>query len=233
MMREMIIFHHTRSSCFQFSPILAKKRGIKKVVEAPTLKNIGALNSQNTSDASSRKVRKNYGTNNPVNDDVYDAIASHQRFMFLIQSHIHQEKGQTTMVEDPTLKTIGSLNSQNNSDKSSRNVCKKDGTDKPVHDEVQNDIASNQKFMFLGQYHLGKEEGQKTMVAATALKPIDALRSQNTSNASSRKVCKKDGTNEPVHYEGYDDIASHQKFMLLVQSHLGQEEGKKQWWIMY
>ena len=60
------------------------------------------------------------------------------------------------------------------------------------------------------------------MVASPALRTIGTALSQNTSNTYSRKVCEKDGTNNPVHDEGDDAIASHQKSMFLVQSHLGQ-----------
>ena len=60
------------------------------------------------------------------------------------------------------------------------------------------------------------------MVASTALKTIGASRSQNISDTSYRKVCEKDGANKLVHDEGDDYIASHQKYMFLVQSHLGQ-----------
>ena len=62
--------------------------------------------------------------------------------------------------------------------------------------------------------------------AAHALSTIGTLRSQNTSGTSSRKDCKKYGTNKTVHDEGDDYIASHQKSMFLVQSHLGQEQGQ-------
>ena len=62
------------------------------------------------------------------------------------------------------------------------------------------------------------------MLAYPALKTIDASRPQNTPNTSSRKVCEKDGANKPVHDEGDDAIASHQRYMFLVQSHLVQEQ---------
>ena len=61
-------------------------------------------------------------------------------------------------------------------------------------------------------------------MAAPALNMIGASRSQNISDISSRKECEKDGANKPVHDEGYNSIVSHHKFMLLIQSHLGQEE---------
>ena len=62
--------------------------------------------------------------------------------------------------------------------------------------------------------------------AAPALNMIGVLRSQSTSNTSSRKECEKDGANNLFHDEGDDAIASHQKSMFLVQSHLGQEQGQ-------
>ena len=62
--------------------------------------------------------------------------------------------------------------------------------------------------------------------AAPALNMIGVLRSQSTSNTSSRKECEKDGANNLVHDEGDDAIASHQKSMSLVHSHLVQEESR-------
>ena len=59
------------------------------------------------------------------------------------------------------------------------------------------------------------------------LKRIGAFCSQNTSNTSSKKECEKDGADKIVYDEGDDAIASHQKYMFLVLSHLGQEEGQK------
>ena len=79
--------------------------------------------------------------------------------------------------------------------------------------------------MFLVQSLIGQEEGQTTMVSDPALKIIGASRSHNTSDTSPRKECEKDA-DKPVHDEGYDAIASHQKSMFLVQSHIGQEEGR-------
>ena len=65
------------------------------------------------------------------------------------------------------------------------------------------------------------------MVADPAIQTIGASRSQNISDTPSRKECKKDSADKPVHYKGDDDIASHQRFMFIFQSHLGQEEGRK------
>ena len=62
--------------------------------------------------------------------------------------------------------------------------------------------------------------------ADPALNKIGALLSQNTSNTSFIKVCENDGADDPVHDEGYDAIASHQTSIFLVQSRLGQEEGR-------
>ena len=56
---------------------------------------------------------------------------------------------------------------------------------------------------------------------------IGALRSQNTSDTSSRKEYDKFSANNPVHYEGDYDIVSHHKSIFLVQFHIGQEEGRK------
>ena len=60
---------------------------------------------------------------------------------------------------------------------------------------------------------------------ATKLR-VTLMRSHNTYNTSSRKECEKDGSDKPLHDERDDAIASHQSSMFLVQSHLGQEEGK-------
>ena len=46
-----------------------------------------------------------------------------------------------------------------------------------------------------------------------AQKMIGASCSHNTSDTSSRKECEKGGADDPVHDEGNDDIASHQKSM--------------------
>ena len=58
---------------------------------------------------------------------------------------------------------------------------------------------------------------------SNGLKMIGALRSQNTSNTSSRKDYEKADANMPVYDEGDDAIASQNKSM----SHLGHEEGQK------
>ena len=70
------------------------------MMAAPPLKTIGALCSQNTSDTSSRKECEKDGTNKTVYYEGDDAIASHQKSMFLVQSYISQEEGQTTMVDN-------------------------------------------------------------------------------------------------------------------------------------
>ena len=118
---------------------------------------------------------------------------------------------------------IGASRSQNTSDTSSVKGCKKDGTNKTVHDEMDDAIALHHKSMFLVQYHIGQEEGRTTMVESPALKNIGASCSHNTSNKPSRKDYKKDGANKTVHDEGDDDIASNRRSMFLVQSHLVQE----------
>ena len=56
---------------------------------------------------------------------------------------------------------------------------------------------------------------------------IGASRSQNNDNTSYWKECETYSAGEPVHDEGDDSIVSHQKFMILVQSRLGWEEGQK------
>ena len=60
------------------------------------------------------------------------------------------------MMAAPPLKTIGALCSQNTSDTSSRKECENDGAGKPLHDEEDDYIASQQKSIFLVQSHLGK-----------------------------------------------------------------------------
>ena len=94
---------------------------------------------------SSRKECEKDGSNNLVHDERDDAIESHQRSMFLVQSYIVQEERRTTMVASHALKTIGASRSQNISDTSYRKLYEKDGADKPVHDEGDDDIASHQK----------------------------------------------------------------------------------------
>ena len=76
--------------------------------------------------------------------------------MFLVQSHLGQEEGRTTIMASPTLKMIGASGLQNTSNTSSRTVCKKYGADKLVQDEGDYAIASQKKFMS----HFGQEEGQ-------------------------------------------------------------------------
>ena len=77
--------------------------------------------------------------------------------------------------------------------------------------------------------HIGQEEGlamEDTMsMADTWLKRIGASCSHSTPDTSSRKEYKKYGSDKLVHDEGDDAISSHQKTMLLVQSHISQEEG--------
>ena len=103
---------------------------------------------------------------------------------------------------------------------------KKDGADKPVHDERDDAISSHQKPMS----HTGQEEGQTILEtpsrAAPRLKNIGASRSQNNSDISSRKDREKDRADKPVHDKGDDAIASQQISTFLVQSHVGQDEGR-------
>ena len=61
-------------------------------------------------------------------------------------------------------KTIGTQLSRNNYDTSSRKECEKDSDGEPVYDEVDDDIASYQKSMFLFQSRLGQEQCRKIMV---------------------------------------------------------------------
>ena len=70
---------------------------------APSLKTIGALRSQSTSDTSSRKECEKYGADKPVHDEGYDAIVSHHKSMFLVHSHLFQEEGRTIMVVDVSM----------------------------------------------------------------------------------------------------------------------------------
>ena len=133
--------------------------------------------------------------------------------MFLVQSHLGQEEGRTTMVAAPALKTIGALCLQNTYDTSSRKECGKDATEKPVQDAGDDAISSHHKSMFLVQSHLGQEEGRTTIMASPTLKMIGASGLQNTSNTSSRTVCKKYGADKLVQDEGDYAIASHQESM--------------------
>ena len=64
------------------------------MVEAPALKMIGASRSYNTPNTFYRKKCEKGGTNKSVRDEGDDAIASHHKSMFLVQSHIVKEEGQ-------------------------------------------------------------------------------------------------------------------------------------------
>ena len=64
------------------------------------------------------------------------------------------------------------------------------------------------------------------MVAATVIKKIGDLRSHNTFGKFSRKECENNSADKPVHDEGVYAFASHQESTFLVQSHIGQEEGR-------
>ena len=70
-------------------------------IAASGLKTIGASCSQNTSDTLSRKECEKDVANKPVHDEVYNAIVSHHKFIFLVQSHVDQEEGQK-MVNTPS-----------------------------------------------------------------------------------------------------------------------------------
>ena len=118
---------------------------------------IGASRSQNTSDTSSRKEYKKESSDKPVHDEEDDAIVSHQKSVFLVQSYLVQEEGQTKIVASPALKIIGNSCSHNTSYTSSRKECEKDSADKPVHDEGDGAVVSHQKSMFLVQSHLSQE----------------------------------------------------------------------------
>ena len=63
------------------------------------------------------------------------------------------------MVASTTLKMIGASLPHNTSDTSYRKECEKGGSDKPVHDEGDDAIASNQRTMILVHSYLGQEEG--------------------------------------------------------------------------
>ena len=72
--------------------------------------------------------------------------------------------------------------------------------------------------------HLGQEDGQLMVDTPSRVDPgietTGALFSQNPSDIPSRKECEKEGMDNPVHDEGDDAIASHQKSI----SNLGQEK---------
>ena len=67
----------------------------------------------------------------------------------LVQSHIGQEEGRTTMVAAPVIKKIGALRSHITFDKLSRKEFEKNSADKPVHDEGVDAFASHQESTFL------------------------------------------------------------------------------------
>ena len=66
---------------------------------APVLKTIGASYSHNTSNKSFRKECEKYGAYKLFHDEGDDDIASQHKSMFLVQLHIFQEEGKTTMVD--------------------------------------------------------------------------------------------------------------------------------------
>ena len=61
-----------------------------------------------------------------------------------------------------------------------------------------------------------------TSTSSPAQITFGASHSQNTSDTSSRKEYEKESAGELVHDEGDDAFVSHQKYMFLVQSRLGQ-----------
>ena len=96
----------------------------------PAQKTIVHLCLHNTSNTFSKKECKKDGACNPVHDEWHDAIASHQISMFLVQSHIGQEEGQTTMVDNvlmewPAQVTIGNKNTQDITDTPYKNIFDK------------------------------------------------------------------------------------------------------------
>ena len=121
----------------------------------------------------------------------------------------------TLSTSAPVLKTIGASCSRNTSDTSSRINFKKDGSDKSVHDDINDSIASHQKSILLVQSNIGQEEvrimANTPSTASTRLKTIGASRSRNTSDTSSTKGCENNGADKPVHDEGDDAITSQHK----------------------
>ena len=118
------------------------------MVASPALKTIGTSRAYNTSDTTSMKECQKDRSDKPVHDEGYDAFASHQKYMFLVQSYIGQEYGRTRMVAAPALETIGAFPSKNTSNTSSRKVCEKDGAKNQIHDDGDDAIASHQKSQF-------------------------------------------------------------------------------------
>ena len=73
------------------------------MVASATTIMIEAFCSHDTSDTSSRKLFKKDGADNPLHDEVDYSIASHQKSVFLVQSHLVQEEGQTKMIDNTSM----------------------------------------------------------------------------------------------------------------------------------
>ena len=130
------------------------------------------------------KGSKSTAPNKPVHDEVYDAIASHQKSVFLVQSHIGQEEGRTTMLASPALKRIGASCTHNTSNTYSRKLFEKCSANKPVHDEEDDAITTHQKSMFLVHSYLVQEDGRTKMVD-NLLMTSSAQVIQNTAESTS------------------------------------------------
>ena len=110
----------------------------------PALKMIGASHSQNNSDKSSRKECDKDSSNKPVHDEEYGAILSHHKSMFLVQSHLVQEEGRTTILDNVSMEahvqvTIGTNHTHNTKDIPSKNNFDKEECGEIVNDEGYDD----------------------------------------------------------------------------------------------
>ena len=56
--------------------------------------------SQNASDTTHRNDFEKYGANTPVHNEGDNAIAPHHKSMISVQSHIGQEEGRTTILDN-------------------------------------------------------------------------------------------------------------------------------------
>ena len=92
---------------------------------------------------------------------------------------------------------IGALGSHNTYDTSSRKECKKDGAREPFHDEGDDAIESQQKYMCSFKSTIGQEEGQKTIVdnvlfAAPSQVTIVTKHTNNTTDTPSKNNLDKE-----------------------------------------
>ena len=100
MMREMMLSHHRRNPYHILANKKVKYSWTLRQQQLQEKKTIGDSCSHNTSDTSFRNEREKDGAKKPVNDEGDDAITSHQKSMFLVQSHLEHEEGRKTTMDN-------------------------------------------------------------------------------------------------------------------------------------